>query len=173
MALGKRSRAAKVLRAFRKPRRCRSAMRFLEKYGLREYGWSEHKLYDYEQGRTPLPPQLILDLIKVGALVEGSKWHVDFIEAMEHDALLEVELAQEKAARERVEIETDTSVEAEREVSAQPKPVHPPEKEAQPEPGALPPISKGDSRWQLAVLGIPLIVIAMVASCFVGYKIRD
>ena len=60
MALGKRSRAGKVLRAFRKARRCPSVTRFLEKYGLREYGWSEDKLYDYEQGRTPLPPQLAL-----------------------------------------------------------------------------------------------------------------
>lgn len=79
MALDKRSGAAKVLRAFRKTRRCPSVRRFREKYGLGDYGWSVDQLYDYEQGRTSLPPQLVLDLIKVGALVEGSQWHVDFI----------------------------------------------------------------------------------------------
>lgn len=123
---------------------------FLKRFRLGEQGWTLDKLYDYEQGVTAVPSELVRDLIKVRALEDGSKWHVDLVEAIEHDALLEIELAEEKAAGESVEIETDTSVEAEREVSAEPESTHPQRRKRNPNQERRPPSSRvtPDGSWR-------------------------
>ena len=176
LALGKRSKAAKVLRAFRKTRRCRSVRSFVQKYGLDKEGFSENMLYHYEEGDTHVPPALVGCLVKVGALQEGDKWHTDLLAAMEYDyELLAMESLplEETETGQPEEAEKEASVETEGEIPTEPESTHPPDTQPQLAAGAPPPDSRKDGRWRFAVLGIPLIAIAMGASCFLGYKISE